>query len=100
MRANAFLDTNVLIYAVAQNDPSSTQAEELLASGGMLSVQILNELMRNSPFTIPFLDHPASPLLTVKYFLKKWSAQGDDLRTFLRDLVSCLPQVESIEKYV
>jgi predicted nucleic acid-binding protein len=43
MFAKAFFDTNVLIYAVAQDDPRSTQAEELLASGGMLSVQILNE---------------------------------------------------------
>jgi predicted nucleic acid-binding protein len=43
MPAKAFFDTNVLIYAVAQDDPRSTQAEELLASGGVLSVQILNE---------------------------------------------------------
>jgi predicted nucleic acid-binding protein len=43
MPAKVFFDTNVLIYAVAQDDPRSTQAEELLASGGVLSVQILNE---------------------------------------------------------
>jgi predicted nucleic acid-binding protein len=43
MRAKAFFDTNVLIYAVAQDDPRNTQAEELLSSGGVLSVQILNE---------------------------------------------------------
>ncbi len=43
MPAKAFFDTNVLIYAVAKNDPRSAQAEELLASGGVLSVQILNE---------------------------------------------------------
>ena len=43
MPAKAFFDTNVLIYAVAQDDLRSTQAEELLASGGVLSVQILNE---------------------------------------------------------
>lgn len=43
MLAKAFFDTNVLIYAVAQDDPRSTQAEELLASGGVLGVQILNE---------------------------------------------------------
>jgi predicted nucleic acid-binding protein len=39
----AFLDTNVLIYAVAEDDPRSARAEELLLSGGVLSVQILNE---------------------------------------------------------
>jgi len=43
MPVKAFFDTNVLIYAVAQDDPRSAQAEELLASGGVLSVQILNE---------------------------------------------------------
>jgi len=43
MPAKAFFDTNVLIYAVAQDDPRNTRAEELLASGGVLSVQILNE---------------------------------------------------------
>ena len=35
----------MLIYAVAENDPRSTQAEELLSSGGVLSVQILNEFV-------------------------------------------------------
>jgi predicted nucleic acid-binding protein len=43
MPAKAFFDTIVLIYAVAHDDPRNTQAEELLASGGVLSVQILNE---------------------------------------------------------
>jgi len=43
MAAKVFFDTNVLIYAVAHDDPRSTQAEELLAAGGILSVQILNE---------------------------------------------------------
>src|SRR5580698_10439946 len=38
-----FLDTNVLIYAVAKNDPRAAKAETLLASGGIVSVQSLNE---------------------------------------------------------
>jgi predicted nucleic acid-binding protein len=45
MPAEAFFDTNVLIYALAEGDPRSTQAEKLLASGGVLSVQILNEFV-------------------------------------------------------
>jgi predicted nucleic acid-binding protein len=45
MPVKAFFDTNVLIYAVAENDPRSAQAEELLASGGVLSVQVLNEFV-------------------------------------------------------
>ena len=45
MPAKAFFDTNVLLYAVAENDPRSAQAEELLAAGGVLSEQILNEFV-------------------------------------------------------
>ena len=45
MTVKAFFDTNVLIYAVAEGDPRSAQAEELLASGGVLSVQVLNEFV-------------------------------------------------------
>src|SRR5487761_1084508 len=45
MPVKAFFDTNVLIYAVALDDPRSTQAENLLASGGVLSVQVLNEFV-------------------------------------------------------
>jgi predicted nucleic acid-binding protein len=45
MPGKAFFDTNVLVYAVAENDLRSAQAEELLASGGVLSVQVLNEFV-------------------------------------------------------
>jgi predicted nucleic acid-binding protein len=45
MPVKAFLDTNVLIYTVADDDPRSARAEELLALGGVLSVQILNEFV-------------------------------------------------------
>lgn len=45
MPVKAFLDTNVLIYAVTEDDPRSAQAEKLLASGGVLSVQVLNEFV-------------------------------------------------------
>jgi len=40
-----FFDTNILIYAVAQDHPRGSQAEELLAAGGVLSVQVLNEFV-------------------------------------------------------
>ncbi len=44
MPGKAFFDTNVLVYCVAvEDDPRSGQAEEALASGGVISVQILNE---------------------------------------------------------
>jgi len=45
MPARDFFDTNVLIYAVAKNDGRSSKAEELLAAGGIVSVQSLNEFV-------------------------------------------------------
>jgi predicted nucleic acid-binding protein len=45
MPVRDFLDTNVLIYAVAKNDPRAAHAEALLASGGIVSIQSLNEFV-------------------------------------------------------
>jgi predicted nucleic acid-binding protein len=45
MPARDFFDTNVLIYAVAKNDSRTSKAEALLASGGIVSVQALNEFV-------------------------------------------------------
>jgi len=45
MSADGFFDTNVLVYvyAVVQDDPRSQQAEDLIAEGGTVSVQVLCE---------------------------------------------------------
>ncbi|HYM61943.1 MAG TPA: PIN domain-containing protein [Thermoanaerobaculia bacterium] len=43
MSDRAFLDTNVLLYAMAQDDERAGRAEALLAGGGVVSVQVLNE---------------------------------------------------------
>jgi len=45
MSADAFFDTNVLLYSVAENDPRSARAETLLAAGGTVGVQGLNEFV-------------------------------------------------------
>lgn len=45
MPGKVFFDTNVLIYAVAQNDPRGPRAEALLAAGGAVGVQVLNEFV-------------------------------------------------------
>jgi predicted nucleic acid-binding protein len=45
MRDEVFFDTNVLIYAVALEDPRNARAEELLGSGGTISIQILYEFV-------------------------------------------------------
>lgn len=43
MLAERFLDTNILIYAFAAQEPRSARAETLLADGGVIGVQVLNE---------------------------------------------------------
>jgi predicted nucleic acid-binding protein len=45
MPARPCLDTNVLIYSVGKDDPRSEIAEGLLAAGGVISVQALNEFV-------------------------------------------------------
>ena len=44
MSDRPFLDTNVLVYAIGEDPKRTPRAEALLADGGVLSVQILNEL--------------------------------------------------------
>jgi predicted nucleic acid-binding protein len=43
MPAKQFFGTNILICAFASNDPRSARAESLLAEGGVIGVQVLNE---------------------------------------------------------
>jgi predicted nucleic acid-binding protein len=38
-----FFDTNILIYAVSEGDSRAARSEQLLAAGGVVSVQVLNE---------------------------------------------------------
>jgi predicted nucleic acid-binding protein len=45
MNDRAFFDTNVVISALAQNDPRNAVAERLLLRGGRISVQVLNEFV-------------------------------------------------------
>ena len=44
MSDKAFLDTNILVYVVGQKDERTSKAEALVANGGVISVQVLNEL--------------------------------------------------------
>jgi predicted nucleic acid-binding protein len=44
MPDKVFLDTSVLVYAILNDEIRGSIAEELLAAGGHISVQVLNEL--------------------------------------------------------
>jgi predicted nucleic acid-binding protein len=43
--ADAFFDTNVVLYLLAADAVKADRAEELIARGGRISVQVLNELV-------------------------------------------------------
>lgn len=43
--ADAFFDTNIILYLLSGDDAKADRAEELLAIGGMISVQVLNEFV-------------------------------------------------------
>ena len=44
MNDKPFLDTNILIYGIGRSDLRTPTAEALLSAGGVVSVQVLNEL--------------------------------------------------------
>jgi len=44
MSAEAFYDTNVILYLLSADAAKADRAEALLAGGGRVSVQVLNEL--------------------------------------------------------
>ena len=46
MATDSFLDTNILIYLLAPQSPKIEIARDLVASGGIISVQVLNEFAR------------------------------------------------------
>jgi len=43
MSADAFLDTNVLLYLMSADAAKADRAEAIVAKGGCISVQVLNE---------------------------------------------------------
>lgn len=45
MSAKAFFDSNVLIYAMVSGDSRRERAQQLVAEGGVVSVQVLNEFV-------------------------------------------------------
>ena len=42
---NSFFDTNLLLYLLSEEPAKSEKAEELIAHGGVISVQVLNEFV-------------------------------------------------------
>ncbi len=45
MNGKPFFDTNIVLYAFREDDPRGQAAEALVAAGGTISVQVLNEFV-------------------------------------------------------
>ena len=45
MVAEAFFDTNIVVYAFVESDARSAAAERILSEGGVVNVQVLNEFV-------------------------------------------------------
>jgi predicted nucleic acid-binding protein len=67
--ADSFFDTNVLLYLLSKESAKADRAEGLLASGGIVSVQVLNEFVsvasRKLAMTIPEIREILSTIRTV-----------------------------------
>lgn len=66
---DAFFDTNLLIYAVTNGERRQARANEALARGGIVSVQVLNEFAavasRKLGFTWPEVREALASLLAL-----------------------------------
>jgi predicted nucleic acid-binding protein len=67
----SFFDTNVLAYFASLDTSKSGRAEELMAEGGTISVQILNEManVARRKFKMSWPE-TFSVLTAIKYFLE------------------------------
>ena len=67
--ADSFFDTNVLLYLLSKDAAKADRAEALLASGGVVSVQVLNEFAsvasRKLAMTIPEIREILSTIRAV-----------------------------------
>ncbi|HET6469232.1 MAG TPA: PIN domain-containing protein [Geminicoccaceae bacterium] len=67
--AERFFDTNVLLYLLSGDQARADRAEELLAGGGVVSVQVLNEFvsvaMRKLAMTLPEVRDVLAAVRTV-----------------------------------
>ena len=66
---NTFFDTNVLLYLLSGNVAKADRAERVVASGGFVSVQVLNEFaavaFRKLKMTYPEIRDALEPIRAV-----------------------------------
>ena len=87
MSAKPFLDTNILIYAFATGDPRKPTAERLMARGGAISVQVLNEFANVSHRKLALgWDEIAKRIDAVKALVDPPAALTQDIHDAARDI--------------
>jgi predicted nucleic acid-binding protein len=59
-----FFDTNILLYLLSDDEAKADKAEELLGAGGVVSVQVLDEL------TAAAIRKPSMPIADVREVLR------------------------------
>ena len=68
MSAKPFLDTNVILYLLSSDEAKANRAEALLAQGGTISVQVLNEAVNVMTKKLKMgLDEVCEVLAGVRY---------------------------------
>ncbi len=68
MNAKPFLDTNVILYLLSGDATKANRAEALLAQGGTISVQVLNEAMNVMTKKLKMgLDEACDVLAGIRY---------------------------------
>lgn len=87
MSGRHFLDTNVLIYAFATGDPRKPTAERVVAQGGVISVQVLNEFANVSHARLGLSwGEIAKRIDTVKALVDPPAALTQDIHDDARDI--------------
>lgn len=71
-----FLDSNVILYLASAEDAKASRAEELVNDGGVISVQVLNEV--------------------ANVLRRKLAMTWHDTRLFLADVRALLPTVQPL----
>ncbi len=62
---DAFFDTNVLLYLLSEETGKADRAEDLLAAGGTISVQVLNELTAVARGKLAMSWHDVQDVLSI-----------------------------------
>ena len=67
--AEVFFDTNVVLYLMSADEAKADRAENLIACGGVISVQVLNEFasvaVRKHALSYPEIRDALEPIRTV-----------------------------------